>query len=190
MLRRVLEPGEEVERFAEVAGVVQAACDCRQVGHRLGDVAGSFLEDGAPFVLRHRPPGIGFADRDQRGARRLGTSQRRRDAVEPLQLLRDRVTCVAHDAAQPPGTFRGVSRFICQRQMHCGGQRFAGNGSEALDAPVAALACSKCDSKGLGHEPHWVQDARRYDGNTVALPDGTADGNSRNRDGPRTARRT
>jgi len=54
--------------------------------------------------------------------------------------------------------------------MHGGGKRFAGNGSEALDAPVAALACSKCDSKRLVHGSYWVKDARRYGGNTVAPP--------------------
>ena len=51
VLRRVFEPGEEVERLAKVAGVVQAARDRRQVRHRHGDVARSLLEDGAPLIL-------------------------------------------------------------------------------------------------------------------------------------------
>jgi hypothetical protein len=42
--------------------------------------------------------------------------------------------------------------------------------TEALDAPVAAQGCSKCDSKKVAHGNHGMQDARRYGGNTVAPP--------------------
>src|SRR5216684_5060291 len=68
---------------------------------------------------------------------------------------------MAYDAAQLPGTFCSVRRFISGGEMGGGGKRLARNGNEALDAPVAALAGGECDSKRLGHGSHWVQDARR-----------------------------
>src|SRR5260370_20932378 len=48
------------------------------------------------------------------------------------------------------------------REGRGGGKRTPRNGSEALDAPVAAGAGYECDSKRLGHGSHWVQDARRW----------------------------
>ena len=167
--------------------MVQAAGDRRQVGHRLGDVARSFLEEGAPLVLRHRPPGRGLADRDQCGAQRLGAAQRRRDGIEPLQFAGRRVAGVAHHAAQPPATLPPIRRFISQRQMRSGRQRLARNGRDSLDAPVAARAGRECDSKRLGHGPRWVQDARRPVATTLA---GDLGVKSRFCDWPRAARRT
>src|SRR5689334_9036378 len=56
VLGRELEPREKVEFVTEIASVIQPPRDARQVLQRIGDVAGSFFEDGPPFVLRKRPP--------------------------------------------------------------------------------------------------------------------------------------
>jgi hypothetical protein len=51
MLRSELEPGEEIERLAEIAPVMQAARDSRQIGETAADVPRSLFEDRAPLVL-------------------------------------------------------------------------------------------------------------------------------------------
>ena len=62
-----LKPGQEVEGLCEVASVVQPPRDRREVFKPGGDVMGAVLEDPPAFVLRQIPPGLGLADRNQRG---------------------------------------------------------------------------------------------------------------------------
>src|SRR5207248_10989282 len=77
MFRRVLEPREEVEGLAQIACMVQPPRDRRQVLEPDGDVVRSLLDDPPPLVLRKRPPVRRLPDRDERRARRLGTSEAR-----------------------------------------------------------------------------------------------------------------
>jgi hypothetical protein len=73
VLGGVLKPGEEVERLTEVAAVVEAARDSREILKADIDVSGLFFEDAAAFVLRKIPPGWCFTDGDERGACGLRT---------------------------------------------------------------------------------------------------------------------
>jgi hypothetical protein len=52
--------------------VMQAAGDLGQVVEPDGGVVRLFLQDVATFVLGEGPPGLGLADREERGAGRLG----------------------------------------------------------------------------------------------------------------------
>ena len=47
-----LEPGQKVERLAEVSGVDQTSRDRGQLAEPNGEVVGAFLEDAARFVRR------------------------------------------------------------------------------------------------------------------------------------------
>src|SRR5688572_28003303 len=52
VLGRKLEPGQEIEVLAQLARLIQAACDAGQVLHTVRNVARALFEDGAPLVLR------------------------------------------------------------------------------------------------------------------------------------------
>jgi len=69
--RGELEPGEEIERLAQIARVVEPAGDRRQVTQADRDVGRTFLENLPPFLLRQRPPRGVFANRNQCRAGRI-----------------------------------------------------------------------------------------------------------------------
>src|SRR5439155_21807149 len=74
---RVFEPGEEVERAAEVAAMVEAARHRGQVAQADRDVSGLLLQDAPALVLRQVPPLLGLAHKDQRRARAVRPPQGR-----------------------------------------------------------------------------------------------------------------
>jgi hypothetical protein len=57
VLGRVFEPGQEIERLAEVAAVIKLPRDRRQVFQGVGDVARLVLENAPPLFWRQFPPG-------------------------------------------------------------------------------------------------------------------------------------
>jgi hypothetical protein len=66
VLRRILEPCQEIERFSKLAAVMQPSGYGRQVLQSDGDVPGALLEDGPAFVLGQIPPCTCFADGNER----------------------------------------------------------------------------------------------------------------------------
>ena len=98
--------------------------------HAVRDVVRALLEDRAALVLRQRPPGGRLPDRDQRGARRLGTAERRRHRVE-LRLLR------TLDVARVPGDAR-------QTPDAAGGRGDARRGPPAARRRAAARPRRRC----------------------------------------------
>src|SRR5262245_8075029 len=70
-----LEPGQEVERLSQLAAVIKAARDRRQVVEPGRDVMRPLFEDRPPLVLRKRPPGSRLPDRYEHGSTCLGSSQ-------------------------------------------------------------------------------------------------------------------
>src|SRR5262249_944141 len=58
MLRRVIEPGQEIERFVvtQVATMVKTTSDCRQIRRAGLYVVGAILEDLSSLILRQIPP--------------------------------------------------------------------------------------------------------------------------------------
>src|SRR5438552_2332494 len=76
VLRCELEPGEEVERLAEVSRVVEAPGDRRKIVEPDRDVVRRLLEDRPSLILGQRPPFVGLTDRDQRGACGFGSAER------------------------------------------------------------------------------------------------------------------
>ena len=141
VFRRELEPGEEVERLAEIAAVIQATGDRRQVLQAGADVVRDGFEDRPPLVLGKVPPRVALADRDQRRACRLRPPQRRLDGDEPFVLGAFDLALMAGGASQGP---------LCAADIGCGAgmrrqplrvwQRRAGDRNNAIDPPLAVAA--------------------------------------------------
>ena len=106
MLRRELEPGEEVEGLAEIAPVMKAPRDRRQVLHPYRDMVRGFLEDLAPLDLRELPPLLRLGNWDERRAGGRWTTEWLLPAGEGLMLLAVRVLLVANGAPEYPGGVR------------------------------------------------------------------------------------
>src|SRR5438128_12536500 len=77
ILRRVLEPRQEVEWLPQVPPVVQTPRHGRQVLEPPADVVGALFQYGPPLVLGEVPPGVGLADGDERGPGGLGPPEGR-----------------------------------------------------------------------------------------------------------------
>ena len=99
-----IEQGQKVERFAvaEVAAVMQATGDTRQILEPNGDMLRLFLKEGPPFVLSQRPPLRVLADRDQSHLRGLRATERGLLLDQSVLLVSGDVTVVAGDAAEHP----------------------------------------------------------------------------------------
>jgi hypothetical protein len=102
MLRRELEPGQEVERLTEVPAVVQPPGDRREVVEPGRNVARALLEDPAALVLRQLPPGVCLRDGDERGASRVLAAKRFLLGKQRVVLAARDITLVACHAAQDP----------------------------------------------------------------------------------------
>jgi hypothetical protein len=60
VLRRVVEPGDEIEGFPEITGMMQPARDRGEITQTDRRVARDVFEDPAAFVLRQVPPQRAF----------------------------------------------------------------------------------------------------------------------------------
>lgn len=102
ILRRVFEPGDEIEGFTQLPTVMQSPCNGRQIFEADGDVARLFLEDGATLVLGEGPPRLRLANGDERS---LGSSRTRKPLLVGIQGVdfgTIGVARVARNAAQYP----------------------------------------------------------------------------------------
>ncbi len=151
VLGRELEPGEKVERLAEIARVVKPPRDGRQVLHRESDMPRPVLEDRPAFVLRHRPPCLGLADRDQRGTGRLGAAEARLHGSQVFQFGGRGVASMADDAAQHPPA-RGKRRLArCDGKAGHPLQAVADDCRDVVDLPLARRAGGERDDEGRRH---------------------------------------
>jgi len=138
VLGRELEPGQEIERLAEVAPMMQAPGDRRKVLKTRGEMAGALLENAPPLVLGQLPPRLGLLDRDQRGAGRPRPPERLLTGSQLIVLAACEVPLVTGDTAQHPvravTRVRGNGSFEHSQPGHSR-QGLAGDPLEALDPP-------------------------------------------------------
>ena len=71
IVRRVLEPREEVEWLVKIVRVMQAPRDRREILHAGRDVRRLVLENATPLILSKLPPCLCFFDGNQRRPRRF-----------------------------------------------------------------------------------------------------------------------
>src|SRR5215467_11201909 len=122
MLRRELEPGEEIERLAEIARVMKPARHRREILQADRGVAGGLLENPPPLVLREIPPRLVLPDRDQRSMDRLRPPERGLSSLEAGDLGSGGITDVAGEAAQHPASTgrNGRKKLVQNVQAGCG----------------------------------------------------------------------
>ncbi len=107
MLRGVVEPGDEIEGFPEIAAMMQSARDRGEITQTDRRVARDVLENPAAFVLRQIPPQRALLDRDERRAAGADPAECRLDGRQALLFIARGVAEIAGRAAQGPTCARG-----------------------------------------------------------------------------------
>ena len=62
VFRRIFKPSEEIERLGQFTTMVKTSGDCGQIFETNRNVTRLFFENGAPLILRQRPPSFGLSD--------------------------------------------------------------------------------------------------------------------------------
>ncbi len=135
--------------LAKLMTMVEATGDRREVIQASGDVTRAFFEDGPAVLLGEVPPRSRFPDGDECRMGSLGPAQRwrARDQGGPLGALH--VPLITRDAPQGPGAAlrQGWLLAVQDSNLVDCGQRTAGHGVDALNAPGAGLTARKPDVK-------------------------------------------
>src|SRR6185437_4890586 len=158
-----LEPGQKVERLADVAGMVEPPGDGREISPADRHVARAGLEDRAPLVLRELPPGIRLSDRDQHGALAVGPAQPLLHQDEPVLFRALDVPVVAPHSAQDPSRARGL-RELAGFDATDGGRRRKGRaagGGHPLHPPLTGRAPDDADPRH--HRRHFQAPGPAHD---------------------------
>src|SRR5713101_495983 len=112
MIWSVLEPGEEIEWFAEVATVIEPARHGRQVFEPSRDMPRSLLEDLAALLLGQLPPGFRLPNRNERRQRCFHSAESLLAHRQRRLLGSIHVALIGRHSAENPARFDRGRSFI------------------------------------------------------------------------------
>jgi len=122
--------------------MMKSPSDAGEVARTNNNMTRLFFEDRSPFVLYHRPPGVGLPDRDQSGSR----SGRAVKAFLPRGQLFDLaprgVSRIARRSAKGPRGGRAFRRIAAFDDVQPGppGQTVANDRRDAVNASCTNVA--------------------------------------------------
>jgi RNA polymerase sigma factor (sigma-70 family) len=146
-----LEPGEEVERLAQVTAVVQPARHRGEVAEPDGDVLRPVLEDRPALVLGQVPPRRRLADRDERRGLGFGATESRLPFDERSPLGSLDVPLVAREPTQGPRRFRYGVATLDDGQTGNGLEPRTDDRRRADGLPGSGRTSEERDVQGRGH---------------------------------------
>jgi len=147
MLRRILEPRQEVEGLAKFPAVMEPPRYRGEIFDADRDVTGLFLEDGAALILLERPPRVGLADRDQGSLRSGWPIEAFLTSRHCFGLFVAGVSRVARASTECPGldpVCKGVAPFD-YLQASCWWEALSNDGLHAINDPAARISGSEGD---------------------------------------------